>query len=261
LTFSGNLIDSSGNGNDGTATGQLFTADRAGHLFSAYLFDGASNYITIPDNPTLNPASELTIAMWIRIDSSTGNYPLILSKGAPQTGNYSDREYLVTWKDNLSCPYFQIYSAGDGSGQHELIENACHLIGQWVFFAGVIDRTNHRMQLYINGVLTQEAPDSYSTFNISSHPLLVGWTEEIENDYGKFKGAMDDLKIYNRALTANEILVLSGGTPPPPPPPPGHGVPSMNVFGMVCLMLGLAIAAAARLRRSTGRGAGLFKRS
>jgi len=208
LPFNGNLVDSSGNGNDGDATAQAFTADPKGNPNSAYLFDGLFNYITIHHDSTLDPASQLTIAMWVRIDFVTNNYPLLLSKGAPQEAGFSNREYLVTWKDNFDCPYFQMYSAGDVSGQHELIESECHPIGQWVFFTGVIDRQNHLMQLYINGVLKQQVSDFYSSFNLSTRPLLVGWTEEVAADYGKFKGAMDELRLYRRALSASEILAL-----------------------------------------------------
>src|SRR5262249_22777727 len=117
--------------------------------------------------------------------------------------------YLVTWKANYSCPYFQIYSAGDGSWQHELIEDGvCHQIGQWLYFTAVIDRRAHRMQLYINGTLEQEVADDYSSFTTSSSPLLIGWTEEVESDYGKFLGAMDNLRIYRRALTPTQIQAL-----------------------------------------------------
>ncbi len=207
--FEGNTADSSGYNNNGHADNQLYTSDPWGNPNSAYLFNGANNYITVPDTSTLNPANQLSIAMWIRIDSVTNNYPLVISKGAPQIGYFSNREYLVTWKANGQYPYFQIYSAGDGQGQHELIEEAPgHVIGQWLYFTAVIDRRLHRMQLYIDGALKEEVPDDYSSFNISSHPLLIGWTEEVADDYGKFLGAMDNLRIYTRALTPTQIQEL-----------------------------------------------------
>src|SRR5258706_1379815 len=170
--FDGNTVDSSGNLNNGSSIDQSYVSDAWGIPISAYWFNGRSNYITVDNNATLNPSDQLTITMWMRIDSVTNNYPLLISKGAPQTDGFSNREYLVTWKANFACPYLQIYSAGDSGAQHELIEDSlCHQIGDWLFCAAVIDRQNHRMQLYINGSLKQEVGDSYSTFNISSRPL------------------------------------------------------------------------------------------
>jgi hypothetical protein len=210
--FEGNTVDSSLNPNDvnnGSAINQVYVPDAWGNPNSAYLFNGVDNYITVDNSPSLNPTNQLTITMWMRIDSVTNNYPLLISKGAPQTEGFSNREYLVTWKDNFACPYLQIYSAGDSGGQNELIEESpCHQIGHWLFFGAVIDRQNHHMQLYIDGSLKQEVGDSYSTFNISSSPLLIGYTQEISADYGVFQGAMDNLRIYRRALTADQIHFL-----------------------------------------------------
>jgi hypothetical protein len=207
--FDGNTVDSSGNVNNGSEINQAYGTDAWGHPNSAYLFNGRDNYITVANNATLNPSNQLTVTMWMRIDSITNNYSLLLSKGAPQTDGFSNREYLMTWKSNFTCPYLQIYSAGDSSGQNELIEDVpCHQFGAWIFVAAVIDRSNHHMELFINGDVKQVVDDPYSSFNISSHPLLIGWTEEIASDYGVFQGAMDNLRIYTRALTPDQVRFL-----------------------------------------------------
>ena len=207
--FDGNTLDSSGHNNNGYAQNQSYTTDPWGNPNSAYFFNGVNNYVTVPDTYSLNPQNQLSIAMWIRIDSVTNNYALVISKGAPQADGFSNREYLLTWKANFACPYLQLYSAGDGGGQNELIEDTpCHTPGVWIYVTAVIDRRAHRMQLYINGTLKQEVFDGYSSFNISSHPLLIGWTEEVAADYGMFLGAMDNLRIYTRALTPTQIQTL-----------------------------------------------------
>ncbi len=207
--FDGNTADVSGNGNNGSSSGALFTADKWGNPNSAYLFNGMSNFITVPNSPSLNPTDQLTITMWIRADSLLDNYMDILVKGGIATANYSNREYALYTKQHVPpYYYFELKSAGDGSGQHEMESYFYPVPGQWVFIAAVVDRKNHLMQFYSDGVLTNQVGDSYSTFNVNSSFLIIGWSEEGLSQVAPFKGAMDNLRIYTRALTASQIQFL-----------------------------------------------------
>ena len=66
------------------------------------------------------------------------------------------------------------------------------------------------MQIYVDGVLIVDGNDPYSTFNNNSEDLLIGWTEEIVSSFSPFKGRIDELRIYNRALTEDEVKKLHG---------------------------------------------------
>ena len=103
--------------------------------------------------------------------------------------------------------YLELKSAGDASGQHELNSDA-YIPGEWVFIAAVVDRDNHSMKIYGNGVLTKQTDDSYSSFNVNSYPLIVGWSQENLFEHTPFRGAMDNLRIYNRALSPATIQLL-----------------------------------------------------
>jgi hypothetical protein len=64
--FNGNANDESGNGNNGTTTNATITSDRNGSLNSAYTFNGTSNFIEIPDSPTLRlNNTDFTISFWV----------------------------------------------------------------------------------------------------------------------------------------------------------------------------------------------------
>ena len=65
--------------------------------------------------------------------------------------------------------------------------------------------------IYADGVLTHTTPDSYSTFNQNSHPLIIGWSEEGDADRAPLRGAMDNLRLYTRALSPTEIVALYDG--------------------------------------------------
>src|ERR1035437_4532737 len=85
-TFSGNAVDSSINGNNGTVYGATLTTDRLCHANSAYFFNGSTDYIDVPNSSSLTfPNNSITVAFWGKIISvpSTGGYDgIILSKQA-----------------------------------------------------------------------------------------------------------------------------------------------------------------------------------
>ena len=77
-----------------------------------------------------------------------------------------------------------------------------------MFATSVVDRVNHIMQFYENGVATESIDDSYSTFNVNDDSLIIGWSEENLYQHTPLLGAMDNLRIYNRALKPAEIQLL-----------------------------------------------------
>jgi hypothetical protein len=207
-TFDGNLTDASGNGNNGTSDNEQYINDRWGHSQSAYLFDSDDNFITVANSASINPAHQVTIAFWLRVDDIVSNYMDVLVKGGPVWGEFANREYGIYVKQHTSPYYYlELKSAGDSAGQHELNSDA-RQPGEWVYFTAVIDRIHHSMQFYSNGALVDSTDDSYSSFNVNSYPLMIGWSQESLPQHSPLNGAMDNLRIYNRALTPAEIQAL-----------------------------------------------------
>lgn len=208
--FNGNANDASGNGNHGLVHGAVLTADRHGNPNKAYLFDGIDDMITIPSSPSLNPVNQLTITLWVRVDSITDNYTTVLHKGGPIQHNpwRANREYYVELKDASQPNYlFKVFSAGDGQGEHGMFSTHISPARQWVFVATVINRTTHSMRIYVNGVFSGETFDPYTSFNNNNHPLTLG--RDVEDwPHSPLMGALDEVRIYNRALTQTEIHSL-----------------------------------------------------
>ena len=210
LLCDGTAKDASMYGNDGSALGPVPTTDRFGRPNHAYWFDGDGSKIVIQNSPSINPSNQLTITFWANLDGMTDNYLDVLYKGGPVVGGfYGNREYALYLKENLGAAYFLLMSAGDGQGQHES-DSYSLLPRQWLFFTGIIDRKNHLMHVYING---QESTlynqvDSYSSFNTNSYELWIGAGAESLYQHRSYKGALDDIRLYRRALSETEILAL-----------------------------------------------------
>ena len=208
--FNGNTNDASGNGNNGTANGAVLTADRFGNANGAYSFNGTNAYVQVPNQSYLNGNTVLTLCTWFK-SSGTGNYRM-LSKSA--VGDY---QYGLPYINQEV--YVQAWTA-DG-GDH-LQSRALVTDGQWHFVTGII-RNNLSAQLYVDGVLVSSSTTPSSSWNLSgSGPLWIGAQPNASGILvAFFPGLIDDIRIYNRALSATEVdsLYHLGNWPPSVPTP------------------------------------------
>lgn len=200
--FDGNADDQSGNNNNGVEYGGI--QYKQGIIGDSASFDGVDDYISVPSNSTLNPVDQLSISFWVKVDDFTNVWSPIVHKGGPRTSGLTNREYTVWLRSNSS---FRLASAGNSSSHHTV--NACCVGLGWTHYVGIIDRQNHHMKIYVDGILEADTIDSYSTFNNNDYDLIFGWSEEVHNQHSPFKGRLDEVRIYNRVLTEDEIKVLS----------------------------------------------------
>jgi hypothetical protein len=206
--FDGNAVDSSGNGNNGTTHGgTAATTDRNGKANSALAFNGIDGFVSVADSPSLNPTDQVTIAYWIRVDSINSVWTPIVYKGFSSSGGcYGGREYTV-WLNN--APFFHSASAGAGGCSSFLDGKTVSVLNKWTHVALAIDRrTAKKATLYINGNLQVQADDPNTSFAVSASELLIGKTAETSSSFSLFEGALDDLRIYNRALSKADVQRL-----------------------------------------------------
>jgi hypothetical protein len=204
-TFNGNANDMSDYNNDGIAFNIVSVADRKGNPESAFLFNGENAYVSVPSSSSLNPDDQLTMNLWIKISAFTNRYTPVIHKGGPYKDCFTNREYLIYLEDT-----HQIYAESSG-------DNSCHrglyayipVMNEWFMYTMVIDRKNHLMKSYINGEFQYEGEDDYSSFTHNNDSLKIGTWDEVNSSYAPyFSGCMDDLRIYNIALTDQEISDL-----------------------------------------------------
>jgi hypothetical protein len=204
--FNGNANDESGNGNNGIVHGAALTQDRFGNPNGAYGFDGQSSYIAVPESPTLDITGPITIAAWIKPTVASGTY--IVTKGDPTVGgNVYDLDIYPGQVRSL----FQYQ--GGGSATRGATGATNIVSGTWQHVAVTWDGAT--VTVYYNG-----QPDGTGPFSLNTDgPITTSSMDlEIGRYYGGgllcFAGDIDDVRIYDRALSPSEIqaLSISGGT-------------------------------------------------
>jgi len=196
----GNALDETGK-NNGTVTGAVVT--NKGKYGQAYEFDGNSDWINPGYDISLRPTKQITMSTWLKLKGacSDGSCGIISSTYQFQT-NYGYR--LLTTGD-----YRAICTIGDGTANtYTLTDYGDRFtFNNWYHLACTYDGIN--TTIYINGV--EEKEGGNLSGNITYHPstanIAIGRTYTSYNTY-YYNGTIDEVRIYNRSLTASEILEL-----------------------------------------------------
>lgn len=194
----GTLVnDRSGTGNNGTRVGATWTT--GGKYARALSFDGVNDYVSVPDSSSLDIAGELTISAWVRKSSNSG-YDTIVAKGNGTTG--PENYYLDTFGDEPELGFAT--AANVWHGYRTLVSNL--VINQWRHVAMTYNDAANTIVLYVGGVQQSAATVNGSPLTSSlvtnNGGLRIGYA--LFNSEA-FHGRIDDLRIYNRALSAGEI--------------------------------------------------------
>ena len=192
------LLDTSGNGNHGVIHGARWTKGRVG---TGLRFDGVDDYVEVPKSASLNSISkEITLMCWIK---------------TPLTGRYSILERWPCDNSNQRCLELHVDSEG------KLVRFALSSVGapgtwhkrpdaiqadKWVHIAATSD--GRAMRVYVNGQPdpSASAPEATGIYPSTADLHIGAWRSKIDKWESFFKGSMDEIKIYSRALTHEEIL-------------------------------------------------------
>lgn len=196
--FSGSALDAGPLGNDGNLSGALLSPDRFGRVDSALHLGGTGDYLEA--NDALPDSESLTVSLWLALDS----WVQVQNWGAPQV----------------------LFFEGDDGGGHDV---ACYIMGgfhfavksnegldyvnwlpslhSWIHLVCVADAIQQRMSLWIDGKQVKEGPFTRGA-NAGYHaPFNLGRRPGGYNDWF-LAGSLDEVRVYNRALTAEEIGIL-----------------------------------------------------
>jgi formylglycine-generating enzyme required for sulfatase activity len=202
--FNGSAQDASGNGHDGTVSGALeLTSDRFGNQNSAYEFNGTNSYITVPHHADLVLDRNLSLSVWFKRDipSVHGFHQRFLSKW--EIGSNPARHEYVLGLDYQSSNH--VWGAV-GHWQNST-ESSDAPDAQWHHAVFTSDDTG--VFLYLDGVLESQGPHSTAHTTGSFNPLFIGGgASSSPMPVYIFDGRLDDIRIYNRAITAQEVLNL-----------------------------------------------------
>lgn len=197
--FNGNANDESGNGHNGTVTGAVLTSDRYGKNNAAYYFDGTSDYIYIT-NSSLVSGSYVSISMWVFTDGTGAGFPII-------SGNQND--YNIFIKNDSTLVWIVTNSPSDSSPTSSHTTKYGFLPpNQWNHIVLNYDGSN--LKMYINNKLSQSIPATGQIYTPQSDYLAFGiyYLNGSPNGTTSYKGKLDDVRIYNHALSSSEISAL-----------------------------------------------------
>lgn len=194
----GNANDVKGT-NQGTSHGETFVPGEVGSAFS---FNGVDSYVQVNDSSSLDMTDAITIEAWIKPDAydPIEGQSVVTKLG----GRTAERSYTMFLASDGKLYFGTVNSAGAGG---KWVPGPVIPLNQWAHVAGVKDAGSTSARIYVNGVLaasgTVEHPIYNSAASIGIGTFVQGfdaWPNE-----GFFHGAIDEVSIYNRALTQSEI--------------------------------------------------------
>jgi hypothetical protein len=202
--------DSSGNGSTGTlansprwAQGNTASQGLSGGG-GAVSFDGANDYVNVGNNSILNITGDLTLSAWFKA-TALGGYHEIISKFDGGAGTTYPYEFRIT--DTGALQYCH------GNGVSGPCKNTTATVSAGAWYHVVAVRSGSTISFYINGILDSNQALADSPQSDTTNNVWIGWRNDSWSN-GKAHGLIDDVRVYNRAITAEEIRYLYNNNGP-----------------------------------------------
>jgi len=209
--FNGNANDESGNGRNGTVYGAILARDRFGNASSAYSFDGVNDFIEA--SSTGLPTAERTVSLWFYANT-VSTRPIIFGYG----GNGSPG---TSWWMNINHGGTPAYVLGVHYNQSAYLYYyyTQQPVGEWIHYVATTSPTGSR--IFINGELKASNTRYINNTYVNGRELAIGVGVSgygsapfTDGNVKYFNGLVDDIRIYNRALSEYEIKQLCSAVSP-----------------------------------------------
>jgi hypothetical protein len=199
--FNGNANDETGNGHDGIVYGATLTSDRFGNPNSAYRFDGADDYIDIMNASDFGFNNEsFSVSVWALVIENRPVYETFVGLGSD-----ARQHHISKWRFGHA-----FYTEFDhGPSQVSYAPEGGLQTDTWYHLVSVVNMESGNMEFYGDGIL--RGTNTLIDFDFSSNTVLrFGVRGDLYTGaYGDYLlGVVDDVRIYNRALIAEEITQL-----------------------------------------------------
>jgi len=194
--FNGNANDESGNGNNGTIIGPILAPDRFGNVNSAFSFDGVNDYISSTYSKT--QGHNFTINVWAK-----GQGVMTCSKTETYESYFSYVFNLAP--NNLLVYHLGIYTTESDFGLDvSAYGNLSQNFNMFTIIGYATGENSYKGQLFINGRFVGEKEIA---FKVPAWQFMEFGRTIVENN-GYYNGTIDDIRIYNRAISASEVSEL-----------------------------------------------------
>ncbi|MBM2845272.1 MAG: pyrrolo-quinoline quinone [Bacteroidetes bacterium] len=205
--------DISGNGITGTISGATWTTQ--GKYGNALSFNGASSYVELGNPSLLQITGSMTWSAWVNAAANPPDDGQIIAKSDNNSG------WQLKTSPDTGPHTFGVAVSASSSSHTQRYSTTVRSLNTWYHVAGVYNATTQTLDMYVNGVLnngtlsgTVPASQINSTVNVNIGRRVGGYY---------FNGLIDEVRVYNRALTPPEIQT-DMNTPIGNPPPPGLSI-------------------------------------
>jgi hypothetical protein len=197
--FNGNANDASGNLNNGTVNGASLTTDRFGNANAAYSFNGVDNNIYIAASASINVSTEWTISCWVKVNV----FPSYLSNIIWKSDGNAGMNYKAHIRVNLNKQIdgYQGCNSPQLNSNTGLLDNL-----KWNQITCIHTSTNQK--IYLNNVLVENK--LFADPGCLTKDMYIGYDPMVVNR--AFNGVIDEVRVYNLALTEPEIGALYNET-------------------------------------------------
>jgi Concanavalin A-like lectin/glucanases superfamily len=194
----GDTLDHSGNGHDGINTGGVFVTDRLGSPSSAISFDG-TGYVVVPSFGSFDFGQNLTFSAWVRptLDNDTAG---VISRPRSTDGT-GFRLGFANARPDFGFMDSSFYPVN-------VLGSEAEPLGSWIQLVGTIQGGN--VGIYINGARVASYSTGLTPFYKGAQPLYIGSEGIVGRGDRSFRGDVDDVRIYDRALSASDVSELYG---------------------------------------------------
>lgn len=195
----GAIADRSGQNNQGQATGARWS--QTSKLGGGYEFSPPSNHINVPNSPALNP-KQATFATWFRTSRLEGTWRRIFEKGI-------EKGYSISIAGDTPGIPTRGRVAVSLSGAGQCLSDFVVTDGAWHHLAATVD--GETVKLYIDGALQKQVLPFRGGLMQTTDDLVIGSDRPkatVQDSVQSFEGALDEIMMFNRALTAEELKTM-----------------------------------------------------
>ena len=193
---SGNTVtDATGHGLTGIINGATWTT--GGRYGGALRFDGSSSYVDLGNPAALQLTGSMTVSAWVRADADPGNDGEIIAKSDTASG------WQLKMTPDSGADTFAARVSNAGTGTVHRYGATATSLGVWYHVAGVYDSAARTLNVYVNGLLNNGGLNGTVPSTQANAAVNVNIGRRTGGFY--FNGLIDEVRIYNRALSQSEI--------------------------------------------------------
>lgn len=184
---------------------------------NALNFDGVNDYVRVPNSASLQDVTDdsLTLSAWVKpqdippttcsTNNNTCNYAAIARPGNHLAIGYGQSQRFFT----------DVWTVNDWNSAHLIhMESTVTTPGTWHHLCLVVDNVAKKVYLYLDGAQVAGSPTTYNEYlrDYGTLPYYIGAANPTSGEYTwRFKGAIDEVRVYSRALSASEVSAQYNG--------------------------------------------------